>query len=122
MLAELLLLLQVLLLVQRAAFLSFSCQRHELQAILSSQGVSCSLTQGKAYHRQHWVEIWELWFCKTGIMAAQSTLKCVVGKCIDEIGDRTVLLFALLYLGVVKKGSEVKKREVTVTVSQEVIF
>lgn len=55
-------------------------------------------------------------------MAAQSTLKCVVGKCIDEIGDRTVLLFALLYLGVVKKGSEVKKREVTVTVSQEVIF
>lgn len=44
-------------------------------------------------------------------MAAQSTLKCVVGKCIDEIGDRTILLSALLYLGVVEKGSEVKKEK-----------
>lgn len=43
-------------------------------------------------------------------MAVQSTLKCVVGKCIDEIGVRTILLFALLYLSVVKKGSEVKQR------------
>lgn len=41
----------------------------------------------------------------------QSTLKCVGGKCIDEIGVRTILLFALLYLGVVKKGSEVKKEK-----------
>lgn len=66
------------------------------------------MTQGNLYHRQHWVEIWELWLFKMGIMAVQSTLKCVVGKCIDEIGVRTILLFALLYLSVVKKGSEVK--------------
>lgn len=105
------LLLQVLLLVRRAAFLSLTYSRHGLQNPLSSQGVSCPLGRVKPYHRWHWIEILELWLCKTGIMAVWSALKCVVGKCIYETGVRTILLFALLYVGIVKKGSEVKTEQ-----------
>lgn len=41
-------------------------------------------------------------------MAVQNALKCVVGKCTYETAVRTILLFALLCLGKVKKDSEVK--------------
>lgn len=33
------------------------------------------------------------------------------GRCIYETGVRTILLFALLYVGIVKKGSEVKTEQ-----------
>lgn len=75
--AKLCLLLGVLLLIRRAAFLSFSCTRHGLQNILSSQGVSCPLPCVKPYHMLHCAEIWKVGLCTMGIMAVQSAPKCV---------------------------------------------
>lgn len=80
--AKLCLLLAVLLLVRKAAFLSFSYTRRGLQNILSSQGVSCPLPCVKSYHMLHCTEIWKLGHCTMGIMAMQSVPKCA-RKCMN---------------------------------------
>lgn len=45
-----------------------------------------------------------------GIMAVQSAPKCV-GECVYETSVRIIFLFALPYVGIVKKGSEVKTEQ-----------
>lgn len=99
--AKFCLFLGVQLLLRRAAFLSFSYSRRGLQNILSSEEVSCPLACEKPYHMLHCTETWKLGLCTMGIVAVRGASK-YVGKCIYETSVRTIFLFALPYVGVVK--------------------
>ena len=79
--AKLYLLLDVLLLIRKTAFLSLSYSRCGLQNILSSHQASCPLAYVKPYHMLQCTEIRKLGLCTVGVMAVQSVSKCV-GNCV----------------------------------------
>lgn len=97
--AKLCLLIGVLLLVRRAAFLPFSYIRCGLQNILSSQGVSCPLPCVKSYHMLHCTEIWKLGLSTMGIMAMLScSVQLSAPKCVGKCVNMRLVLKLFSYL------------------------